>query len=83
MELQIFSVFDKKTTVYGKPFFAHNSGHALRLIQDEVDNKDSQLSKYSEDFQLCAIGSFDDRNGSIDPSDVNVVIEIVELSKKE
>lgn len=82
MELQIFSIFDKKTNVYAKPFYAHNKGHAVRLVQDEVDKADSQLNKYSEDFQLCLLGSFFDDIGNIVPSDVSVVMEISELKKE-
>lgn len=83
MELQIFSMYDKKTTIYGRPFYAHNSGHAMRLVLDEASNQDSQLSKYPADFQLCKIGSFDDQLGTIDPQEVAVVIEINDLIKKD
>ena len=79
MELQIFSIFDKKTMVYGRPFFSHNSGLARRMIQDEFDNKDSQLSRYPADFQLCSLGAFFDNSGEISPTDVKVVIEVSEL----
>lgn len=82
MELQIFSMYDKKTCVYGRPFYAHNDGHAIRCVQDEVDREDSQLAKYPSDFCLCSIGSFSDDCGALVGSDVRVVIEVSKLVRK-
>lgn len=65
MVLQMFSVFDKKTVVYGRPFFAHNRGHAMRLVGDELVNDDSLLAAHPDDFALYEVGSFDDSLGIV------------------
>ncbi len=85
MVLKIYSVFDKKTVLYGRPFYAHNSGHAIRCMQDEVDRgeKDSQLARYPSDFALYSVGAFDDNKGIITPIEPICIIEITDLVKEK
>lgn len=79
MVTMIFSIFDKKTNVYGRPFFAHNEGHAIRLMDDELRQGEGVMSNHPEDFQLCRIGKFDDSNGALEVDIVRVVIELLSL----
>ena len=65
MIIRVYSLYDKKTCVYGRPFFAHNDGHALRLMGDEVANADSVIGKHADDFSLHWIGEFDDGLGVV------------------
>lgn len=79
--MKIYSIFDKKTVVYGRPFYAHNNGHALRVVTDEVSNLDSQLYKHAGDFTLYELGEFDDNTGCIEAMPPRCVMEIAELKE--
>lgn len=79
MKLGIYSVFDKKTVVYGQPFFAHTHGHAIRMVQDSVDKEGNPLSKYPDDFTLYHIGVYNDADGIIGGTNPSVVVEVASL----
>lgn len=81
MEMRIFSIFDKKTNVYGRPFFAVNNGSAIRSISDEMERPESALGRHPSDYCICSLGSYDDLSGSIDPENVVVVMECSQLVK--
>ena len=85
MVLQMYSILDKKSCVYGRPFYAHNDGHAMRSVLDELSHNESKsvMGSYPSDFVLCKLGSYDDSSGVITPIDVTVVVEIVELVMKD
>lgn len=61
--LKVFSVYDSKAEVFMNPFMMSKEGQALRAIVDEVSNKDSLLSKHSEDYTLYCIAEFDQYKG--------------------
>lgn len=82
MKINIYSLYDKKTNVYGRPFFSHTDGHAVRLIEDELDDNQSVVAKHPDDFILNRIGCFDDNTGTIVPSDVVAVVGVGEIQTK-
>lgn len=63
--LAIYSIHDKKMESFNRPFFMPADGAAIRAFQDEVNNKDSELSKHPEDYSLWAIGIFEEDIGAI------------------
>lgn len=81
----MYSVFDKKTCVYGSPFLCHNNGHAVRSVQDLLSKNDLMCSKYPEDFVLYHLGCYDDKVGLLTHNDngPKVVIECLDLARKE
>ena len=64
MIVNVYSLYDKKTMVYGMPFYAHNDGHAIRCVGDDIAAGNSLVASHPEDFQLTWIGKFDDGLGS-------------------
>ena len=80
MIMRIYSVYDLKAEVYQMPFYAHNRGHAMRMIQDVVRNKDSMLAKHPGDFRLLEVGEYNDSNGRIVGFEINKeVVDIIDL----
>lgn len=63
---KVYSIHDTKAEAYIQPFFAQTDGLALRMFEDNVNNKDSQLNMHPEDFTLYRVGSWDDNKGLIE-----------------
>lgn len=61
--MKAFSVFDKKASAYGVPFFEKNAGMALRSFEQLVGDDRSLVYKYPEDFALYQLADFDDNSG--------------------
>ncbi|WNK13072.1 MAG: nonstructural protein [Microvirus sp.] len=69
MLMYIYTVRDAKGQLYGRPFYCHNIGHAIRGFSDQVnDPADGQndLFKHTEDFELFELGTFDDNTALIE-----------------
>jgi hypothetical protein len=64
---KIFAIYDSKAETYNNPYFALTTGAAIREFELAVQNNDSMLSKYPEDYTLFEIGTFDDSTAEIMP----------------
>lgn len=67
---QIFSLYDKKGQIYTTPFFFSQVGEATRALDGIVNNGQTQVSQYPDDFAMYKIGEFDDVSGKFKPCDV-------------
>ncbi|QXP08632.1 MAG: nonstructural protein [Arizlama microvirus] len=63
MKLISIAVLDLATETYGRPFFVHHAGQAMRSFMDEVKNRDSEIGKHPGDYELYELGTFDDTTG--------------------
>ena len=59
---------DQATKAYGRPFFLHNDGMAIRtfqnIVNEEGDNR-GDVARNPDQFTLYRIGEFNDSNGEI------------------
>ena len=69
MLLKIYSIRDAKSEVYNTPFYQKTHGEALRSFMEVSTDKQSQVSKYPEDFDLYHLGEYDDNTGQTSPLD--------------
>lgn len=62
MKYVVTVVRDSAAVVYGVPMFMGSKGQAIRSFSDEVqrDAADNMLFKHPEDFELYALGEYDD-----------------------
>lgn len=67
MKIQIFSILDLKAEAYQQPFFTTNNATAIRMLQNELQREGSNFAKYPEDYNLFAIGDFNDVNALLTP----------------
>lgn len=67
MELQIYSVYDKKTQAFNRPYFVQNDQVAKRAISSSLENA-SELSQHPDDFAIYNLGNFTDDSGKIEPN---------------
>jgi len=65
MKLTIMCVRDRATSQYGTPMFLVSVGQGIRSFSDEINRgeKDNQLFRHPEDFDLFLLGSFDTDKG--------------------
>lgn len=67
MFLKMFVIQDVKADAYRSPFFFSTNGEALRAFSELVNDGQSMISKYPEDFKLWVVATYDDSNGVIRP----------------
>jgi hypothetical protein len=80
----MFSIYDKTSELYEAPFIDINRGTALRRIQDLMKaHPDSPYAKFPEDFQLCVVGTWNDRVADIISQKPIVFQELEDLIVKE
>lgn len=62
---KIVAVRDRALDAFGQPFFIPSNGAAIRSFQDEINNKDSELYKHPDDYDLYELGEYDDNTGTL------------------
>lgn len=82
MEINIYSIYDKKTQVYQPLFQEVNDESAMRFVAFRLMDGESILKKWPSDYSLTNIGRFDQKKGTIKGSNARIVIELQELIQK-
>lgn len=59
----VFSVLDSKVGLFAQPFFMRSKGEALRAWVDNVNDKESPMSRHPGDFALMELGEYDEETG--------------------
>lgn len=67
---KVYSVFDKKAMFFSSPIIVDYPAQAERAFSQEINNPQSQLNQYAEDFALYQIGEFNEEKGTLIPLDV-------------
>lgn len=70
----IFSVYDKKAAVFSTPFVSHGNATATRDFRSALNDPNSQICKFSDDYDLYLVGTWDEDSGSIVAENVPVFI---------
>lgn len=68
--MKVYALFDEKSQSYGTPFFQLADGQASRSLQELVNDPQSLVAKYPEDFALYKLGEFDERTGMLNALNV-------------
>lgn len=74
MKNMMFSIQDRKAVQYGIPFISMNEGVAQRLVADMLAEGKNIWCRHPEDFDLFAVGTFDDETGLPEAFDVPKLI---------
>lgn len=64
MKIKVYSVYDLKAKTFGNPMFFDNNATALRAWQTAVNDAETPVAKFPEDFTLMELGDFDKETGS-------------------
>lgn len=65
MQLKVFSIRDSKTEIFNKPFYSITAGEAERSFQTLVNDPQSAVFNYPEDYDLYLLGDYDDVTGKL------------------
>lgn len=72
--MRIFSIYDAKAKFFTQTIADKNSASAERNFKTAVNNKDTDFSRYPEDYQLFELGSFDNETGILSPHSVPILV---------
>ena len=78
MLTMVFSVFDRASGVYDRPWVAVSEQAAVRSFGDIANDETHPIGQHPEDYTLFRIGTYDDVSGSIVGGDPEKVINGVE-----
>lgn len=65
MKLKMVSIRDDKIGAYMNPQFFRSTGEAERSFTSLVNDPQSQVANYPDDFCLFELGEFDDSTGEL------------------
>lgn len=65
MDLNLYSIYDKKAMEYGNPFSDTNDWLAIRRLNTEIKNPQSLMYIHSADFALYRLGKYETNKGLI------------------
>lgn len=63
--MRMFAIYDVKAEIFTAPHFMRTVGEAVRGFSMEVQNPDSMLSKWPDDYVLYEVGEFDQVTGAL------------------
>lgn len=62
---KIFTIYDEKAKAYYPPFYLHQTGMAVRIFSDMVNDPQNKINKHPSDYTLFDIGTFNDNTALI------------------
>lgn len=65
MIMQIYSVRDAKSEIFNTPFYGNTHAEAERSFRTAVNDPQTSLNKFPEDFDLWYLGTYDTITGQI------------------
>lgn len=81
---KLFSIYDKKGQVYSNPSFFPNKSVALRALGELVNDGQSSVSKYPNDFNVWVVGEWDDQKGELNAyKKLELLEECINMKKPE
>lgn len=78
MKLFMFSIMDRASGVYDRPFVSRSDAEAVRSFTDIACDETHPVGAHPDDFTLFRVGVWDDTTGNIDPQAPEKVINGVE-----
>jgi hypothetical protein len=65
--MKMYSVYDSKVEAFMSPFAMRAKGEALRAFTTTVNDPQSNISQYPEDYSLHEVGEWDEKSGQLKP----------------
>lgn len=79
MIYEVYSVMDKAVKAFLPPIFTRTRGEVMRSFAATVNEAGNQMHKYSSDYTLYFLGSFDDNSGIFTSTDPQRVVSANEV----
>lgn len=77
---QFYSIFDKKSVSFWKPFLCSHVAEATRSVQVGLQDAKSSLAMWPGDFALYVVGHWDGSTGHITPTVSSIPELIMEVA---
>lgn len=61
MILCVFSVFDRQSAAFDRPFYTATRGTAVRGFRDAIQDKASPFHAHPDDYDLYYLGTYNDQ----------------------
>ena len=65
MKVNMYSIYDSKTKTFSPPFPDLRDESAIRQFSEQCLDPQNNLSKYSMDYTLFTVGTYDDEMGQM------------------
>lgn len=87
MRMNVYTIKDTASGVYGNPNFMHSDKQALREFEDIVNDKDgNKIAMHPADFIMFRIGTYDTTTGVIEPENhtrIALALDLLKLDPPE
>lgn len=80
--MTLYGIKDTKAMAFNQPFLMVNDQVAIRSVKAVAADKQTELGKYPEDYELWSLGEYDDKTGII-TSDIKHIVNIGDLVEVE
>lgn len=77
--MDLYSVRDERASCSYEPQIFKTQVDAIRFFDQAIQNKNTMINKYPDDFTLYKIGTFDERTGVITDVKVEKIVTAPEL----
>lgn len=67
MKCFVYSVFDRASKIYDRPWIARSELEAQRAFTDEANRDGTPLNNHPDDYTLFLVGYWDDNTGELVP----------------
>lgn len=81
--LKAFSIKDSKAEVYLAPFFKPVHGEAERYFHKLVNDKQTMMHDYPEDYSLWYVGEYDEHTGLLKSKEPTHLLNAVALKGQQ
>ena len=68
MKVFMYSIFDRASGVYDRPFPSNSDQEATRGFTDLCMNDETMIGRHPDDFTLFRIGTWENNKGELFPS---------------
>lgn len=80
--MKLYSIFDKKASVYGAIMMAPNDAMMARSLVEHTPPQ-STLMRFAEDFDLYEVGEFSDDTGRVSEQEVRFICNVSVLFQRK
>lgn len=75
MTNNLYSIYDKKASIYGDVFTSINNATAIRRFNELVEDKSTTVHMFPSDFSLVHLGTCDTETAVIESKNPEIISE--------
>lgn len=81
MKVRMYSIYDKKTQLFGFPQYCHNAAQACRMFTGVFLEPQNMMARFPEDYDIYDLGEFDDNSGTVTSDKPTFICSLKSLNK--